>query len=101
MGRRHEVQYHPAVSAFPGGSAWAMARDIAGGYVAVTDRTFLRLQVRQVEQVVFEIQRRLREIRGRQPGLADVEALRTRNQTIQRLNTALRIAEAARRTRRA
>lgn len=78
-----------------------MAKDIAGGYLTVTDRTFIRLQVRQVEQVVFEIQRRLREIRGQQPALADVEALRTRNQSIQRLNAALRIAEAARRTRRA
>lgn len=94
------VQYHRGVGAFPGGSAWAMARDIAGGYVTVTDRTFFRLQSRQVDQLVFEIQRRLRETRGQQPDLADVDALRARNQVIQRLNAALRIAEASRRKRR-
>lgn len=77
-----------------------MARDIAGGFLSVSDRTFLRLQGRQVEQVVFEIQRRLRETRGQQPDLADIDKLRARNQTIQRLNTALRVAEAARRKRR-
>ena len=77
-----------------------MARDIAGGYLLVTDRTFFRLQRRQVEQVVFQIQRRLRDIRGQQPDLADIDALRIRNQSIQRLNSALRVAESARRQRR-
>ena len=77
-----------------------MARDIAGGYLTVTDRTFFRLRSRQVEQLVFEIQRRLRGIRGQQPDLADIDALRMRNQSIQRLNSALRVAESARRQRR-
>ena len=77
-----------------------MARDIAGGYLTVTDRTFFRLAGPQVEQVIFEIQRKLRDVRGQQPDLEDVNALRLRNQAIQRLNGALRIAEAARRKRR-
>ena len=77
-----------------------MARDIAGGYLLVTERTFLRLGPAQVDQVVFEIQRRLREVRGQQPDLADIGGLRTRNVAIQRLNAALRIAEAIRRKRR-
>ena len=77
-----------------------MAKDIAGGYLTVTDRTFLRLKAGQVEQVVFEIQRKLREIRGQQPDLEDIDALRLRNQAIQRLSSALRMAEAVRRKRR-
>ena len=77
-----------------------MAKDIAGGYLTITDRTLFRLTAGQVEQVVFEIQRKLREIRGQQPDLDDIDALRGRNQAIQRLTAALRMAEAVRRKRR-
>lgn len=99
MGEFPRLQYHPPMGAFPGGSAWAMARDIAGGYLTVTDRTFFRLAGGQIDQAVFEMQRRLRDVRGQQPDLEDVGALRQRNQAIQRLNAALRIAQAAQRKR--
>jgi len=77
-----------------------MARDIAGGYLMVTERTFFRLGRGEIEQAVFEIQRKLRDVRGQQPNLEDISALRLRNVAIQRLTAALRIAEAVRRKRR-
>jgi Mg2+ and Co2+ transporter CorA len=79
------------VSAFPGGSAWAMARDIADGYILVSQRTFGRMQRAQIEQVVAEINRRLRDVRSEQPDLEDIQALRKRNMRIQRLNGALTV----------
>ncbi len=84
------------MSVFPGGSAWAMARDIANGFVMVSDRTFRRMQRPQMDQVRSEINRRLRDIRSQQPDLEDVQALRDRNIRIRRLNGALTILQGLR-----
>ena len=85
---------------FPGGSAWAMARDIADGYVLVTARTFQRMPASALDKISFEMERRLREIRGNQPDLEDIQALKTRNRRMQRLAQARTILLAARRKRR-
>jgi hypothetical protein len=74
---------------FPGGSAYAMSRDIADGYVLVTERTYQRLLPPELEQLAFEMDRSLRDIRGQQPPLDDVQALQQRNRKIQRLQQAL------------
>jgi hypothetical protein len=73
---------------FPGGSAWAMARDIAEGHAAVTERSFRTLTRADFDQLAFEIERHLRELRGEQTPLDDVQAIQHRNRRIQRLNTA-------------
>ena len=88
------------MSVFPGGSAWAMARDISDGFLLVTARTFGRMQAAQIEQVVAEINRRLRDVRSEQPDLDDIQALRKRNMRIQRLNGALTIVRGLRSKRR-
>ncbi len=76
---------------FSGGSAFAMAKDITEGFVLVTERTFQRLAPGEVEQLAFEIDRALREIRGGQPSLDDQAALQQRNRKISRLTGALSI----------
>lgn len=73
---------------FPGGSAWAMARDIAGGYLLITQRSFAKLAPAELDKLGFELDRMLREARGEQPPLDDIPALQQRNRKIQRLNTA-------------
>ena len=88
------------VANFPGGSAYAMARDIASGHILVTERTFGRLDPPDLEKLRFELDRHLREVRGDQPPLDDVTAQRHRNQRIQRLNTALMILRSYRMKRR-
>jgi hypothetical protein len=85
---------------FPGGSAWAMAKDIAEGYLLVTDRTFMRLLPAELEQLAFEIDRALREVRGDQPSLDDQPALQQRNRKITRLNQGLTILRAHQQRRR-
>ena len=82
--------------AFPGGSAYAMARDVAEGYLLVTERVFKTMSRSDLDQVVFEIDRYLRELRGEQPPLDDVPALQQRQRRMQRLNTALLVVRSYR-----
>jgi hypothetical protein len=65
-----------------------MARDIAEGFAAVTERSFRNLTRPDLDQLAFEIERCLRDIRGEQPSLDDIQAIQQRNRRIQRLNTA-------------
>jgi hypothetical protein len=77
----------PAMT-FPGGSAWAMARDIAEGYLMITERTFRGLTRGDLDQLTFELERCLRDLRGDQAPLDDIPAIQARNRKIQRVNTA-------------
>jgi hypothetical protein len=77
------------VMAFPGGSAYAMARDIAEGFTLVTERTFRTLTPADLDKLVFEMDRHLRELRGDQPPLDDIPAIQQRNRRIQRINQAM------------
>lgn len=77
------------MAGFPGGSAWATAKDVADGYMLVTERTFGRFDAGQLEKLAFELERALRDVRGDQPSLDDLEAIQVRNRKITRLNGAL------------
>lgn len=79
---------------FPGGSAWAMAKDIAESVLLPTERTFARLQPGELDQLAFELERALRDTRGIQPPLDDIPALQQRNRRITRLNQALAMLRA-------
>lgn len=81
---------------FISGSAWSMARDIGKGNILLTVRTLARLNRAEVDQLYFELERHLRELRGEQPDLADTVALRTRNQTMMRLRRAQALVQAQR-----
>jgi ferritin-like metal-binding protein YciE len=65
-----------------------MVRDIAEGYVLVTERTFRMLSRADLDQLSHELERHLRELRGDQPKLDDVVALQLRNRKIQRVTSA-------------
>ena len=79
---------------FTGGSAYAMAKDIAEGYVLVTERTYQRLAAGELDQLGFELDRALRDVRGSQPSLEDQAALQIRNRKISRLTGALSMLRA-------
>ena len=66
-----------------------MARDLAEGYSNLTERSFRAFSPADLEQVSFEIDRHLRELRGGQPPSDDIPAIQLRNRKIQRLNSAL------------
>lgn len=72
---------------FTGGSAYAMVQQVADGFLLVTERSFQRLGHGELDKLGFEIEKVLREVRGEQPDLQDLQAVQQRNRKIQRLNT--------------
>jgi hypothetical protein len=80
------------MSAFLGGSAYAMVRDIAEGYVITTELTFKKFQAADFQTFGFELDKLLREIRGNVPPTGDVDATQKRHRRLQRLQQALTIA---------
>lgn len=68
-----------------------MARDIAEGYATVTERTFRSLTRADLDQLTFELDRHLREVRGDQAATDDTQAIQLRNRRIQRINTAVMV----------
>jgi hypothetical protein len=68
-----------------------MARDVAEGYLLVTERTFKTMTRADLDQLNHEIDRHIRELRGDQPALEDIPAIQLRQRRIQRLNTALMV----------
>jgi hypothetical protein len=53
-----------------------------------TERTFIRFQVTELDQLSFELERQLRDVRGNQAALDDMPAIQLRNRKIQRISTA-------------
>jgi hypothetical protein len=66
-----------------------MARDVAEGYLLVTERTFKTMTRPELDQLAFEFDRHLRELRGEQPSLDDLAAIQLRQRKMQRLNSTL------------
>lgn len=77
------------MSKFAGGSAYSFARDIGEGYHLATERSFRGMNRPELDKLAFELDRRLRDIRGNQVALDDLAAIKGRNRRIQRLNSAL------------
>ena len=76
-----------------------MARDIGDGFVLVSERTFLRMSPSDMDKINFELDRRLREVRGSQPDQNDGQALQQRNRRLQRISHAKSVLVAFRRKR--
>ena len=75
--------------AIPGGSAFGYARDISEGFQVVTERSFKGLSKGEMDQLAFEIDRSLRDIRAEQVPVDDLPLIKAKNRKIQRLNGAL------------
>jgi len=84
------------MSGFMGGSAWSMTRDIADGFVTVTERTYRQMTVAQMSQLGHEIERMLRELRGGATANETNAEMQSRQRRIQRLNSALTVMRAYR-----
>ena len=90
------------MAGFLGGSAYGMSRDIAGGYIIVTERTYHKMTPGDMSQLAHEIDRALRELRGNNVVSDDITEVQQRARKIQRLHGAVTILRAyqQRRTRR-
>ncbi len=80
------------MSAFLGGSAYAMVRDVADGYIIATELTFRKFQIGDFQAFGVEADKLLREIRGNVPATGDVEATQKRHRRMQRLQQAVTMA---------
>ena len=83
--------YNACMARFLGGSAFAMVQQMKEGYILVTERTFKMMSRADLDKLGFEIDKQLRGVRGDQAPLDDLEAIKTRNRRIQRLNSGLNI----------
>lgn len=81
------------MSGFIGGSAYAMASQIAEGYLLVNHTHLKKLNKGELATLQFEINRVLTEARGSQPPLDDVQAQQQRNRKISRLTGALTMVQ--------
>ncbi|MFC2171044.1 hypothetical protein ACFLU6_00255 [Acidobacteriota bacterium] len=76
------------MGAFIGGSAYAMARDIAEGLILITPMMLRKLNKGELKTLSFELDKLLRDIRSEQPPLTDTLAIQKRSRKISRLNQA-------------
>jgi hypothetical protein len=83
------------MSVFVGGSAYNMVRDVADGFVLVSERTFRSFTSRDMAEFGMEAERHLREVRSEQPALSDIEAIQKRQRRMQRLRQAMTMATAS------
>ena len=80
------------MNVFTGGSAYAMVRDIAEGFVIASELTFKRYAPGDFVTFVQEADKLLRELRSNQVPLTDVDATQKRQRSIQRVQQAMTIA---------
>ena len=87
------------MSVFIGGSAYNMVRDVAEGFILVTERTFRNFGPGELGEFLFEANRLLQDVRSNQPALTDTEAIQKRQRKMQRLMQAVSIVGARQRRR--
>jgi hypothetical protein len=80
------------MSVFIGGSAYNMVRDIADGFINVSERTFRNYGPGDFATFSQEANRLLTEVRSNQPALAETEAKQKKQLRMRRLQQALTIA---------
>jgi hypothetical protein len=76
---------------FMGGSAPAMARQVADGYILLSPVVLKRLEVRQMEMLEFELDKKLRETRAEPMDLEDQDGIQQRNRRLSRIEGGLRL----------
>jgi len=78
---------------FLGGSAYSMARDISEGYILTSPTILKKMTPPELQQLKFELDKNVREVRSTQPPLDDTMAQQQRNRKILRIQQAMLIIE--------
>lgn len=79
------------MGSFMGGSAPAMARQVCDGYTMLSQSNLKRLELSQMQDLEFEIDKRLREARADTPPQDDLDKIRDRNRRLSRIESAIRV----------
>lgn len=88
------------MSVFLGGSAYNMVREMADGFIIVTERTFKIYKPQDLTEFQMEAEKLLREVRSNQPVATDVEATQKRQRRLQRIQQSITVVNAVRARRR-
>ncbi len=80
---------------FLGGSAPAMVRQIADGYVTPNAVMLKKFNRTELHSLQVELEKKLREARGEIVDLSDIESIQRKNRRLSRLVGALRVIRAA------
>jgi hypothetical protein len=83
-----------------GGSAPAMAGQVAGGFVLLSSATLKGFTPGELQTFKLELEKALRNVRAEVPPQDDALALQARNHRISRLSSALKIVQNQLTTRR-
>ena len=82
---------------FIGGSAYAMSRDIAEGYILLNAALLKKFSSAELSQLRHELGKVQKEIRSEQTPQNDVQAIQKRARKISRISAALLILDTLRR----
>lgn len=74
----------------------SMVKDLAEGYIIVSEHTFKKFQSAELQAFLFEVDKLAREIRSVPTPPDDLDALQRKNRKLQRLNQAQTIVGAFR-----
>jgi hypothetical protein len=77
-----------------------MSEQIADGYMLLTATQLKRVTDAEMDQLQFEVERRLRDIRGELVAQDDIPAIQARSRKISRLSGAIQQIQATRAKRR-
>jgi hypothetical protein len=88
------------MSPYMGGSAPAMADQVAAGYTLISAVQLKRLTDPEMDQLQFELEKIRRDIRSEPMDLEDVQAIQARNRKIARITGALQQIQVTRAKRR-
>ncbi len=84
------------MSVFLGGSAYNMVRELADGFIIVSERTFKMYKPQDLTDFQMEADKYLKAIRSNQPAITDTEATQKRQRRMQRLQQSITIVNAVR-----
>jgi predicted ABC-class ATPase len=88
------------MSVFLGGSAYNMVREMADGFIIVTERTFKMYKPQDLTEFQMEAEKYLREVRSNQPVATDLENTQKRQRRLQRIQQSITVVNAVRARRR-
>jgi hypothetical protein len=84
------------MGSFLGGSAYAMSKDIAEGYVLLSAAILKGFSTSELAQLRQQLEKVQREIRADQPASDDLPAIQRRGRKISRISSALLVLDTMR-----
>jgi hypothetical protein len=84
------------MASFIGGSAYAMSKDIAEGYILLTAAILKKFTAVELSQLRQQLEKVQREVRAEQPPLDDIQAIQKRGRKISRISSALLVLDTLR-----